>query len=79
MAAMAAMFGGAKKAMLNKTKTKVTPNIDPRTKTLGKLKSKGPRQKLKKVSSRPRDGLAPWVKKDIKAKRGSITGDSKKE
>jgi len=62
MAAMAAMWGGAKKTMLNKTKTKATPNIDSRTKTLGKIKSKAGIQKLKKVN-KPREGLAPWVKK----------------
>eukprot|EP00471_Norrisiella_sphaerica_P004037 CAMPEP_0184485054 /NCGR_PEP_ID=MMETSP0113_2-20130426/6702_1 /TAXON_ID=91329 /ORGANISM="Norrisiella sphaerica, Strain BC52" /LENGTH=324 /DNA_ID=CAMNT_0026866325 /DNA_START=42 /DNA_END=1016 /DNA_ORIENTATION=- len=73
MAAMAAMWGGSKKAMLNKTKTKETPNIDSRTKALGQIKSKGPRQNLKKVQ-KPRDGLAPWVKKAAKQKE-----DNKKE
>eukprot|EP00470_Lotharella_oceanica_P003789 CAMPEP_0170171552 /NCGR_PEP_ID=MMETSP0040_2-20121228/4715_1 /TAXON_ID=641309 /ORGANISM="Lotharella oceanica, Strain CCMP622" /LENGTH=319 /DNA_ID=CAMNT_0010411675 /DNA_START=26 /DNA_END=985 /DNA_ORIENTATION=- len=65
MASMAAMWGGAKKTMLNKTKTKATPNIDSRTKTLGKIKSKSGIQKLKKVQ-KPREGLAPWVKKQMK-------------
>ncbi|GAB5359277.1 hypothetical protein AAMO2058_000530500 [Amorphochlora amoebiformis] len=61
MAAMAAMWGGSKKAMLNKTKTKEAPAVNSRTKTLGKIKNKSNKQKLKKVS-KPREGLAPWVK-----------------
>jgi hypothetical protein len=66
MAAMAALWGGNKKTMLEKTKTKETPNINNRTKTLGKIKNKKSRAGLKKVQSPKRDGVAPWVKKAIK-------------
>jgi len=70
MAAMAAMFGGAKKTLLNKTEVKVgkTTGLSQKTKLHGKIKNKNVRGKLKHVESPKTEGVPRWAKNSIKKK-----------